>query len=147
MLLQDAVYFDEEYALPGFHIFVLDGSDQSQRNLAARAHFDLQWMDASPQYPTGTLSFTLPVEEPTGGASLAIWPIRYAEALQSGFSARDYASMHPPQTVSYACGRLVVHDGLTLHAIGDSSSATPKGLRITLQGHGIRLPHGWILYW
>jgi hypothetical protein len=146
--LGEPVFFDLEYALPGFHIFALDGTDHSHDNVAARAHFDLQWMHAIPGLdPTGTLSFTLPIEEPSGGASLAIWHTRYEDALRLGFTAVQYASKHPPRTVTYARGRLVVHDGLILHAIGRSSVSAPEGFRITLQGHGVRLPSGWLLYW
>jgi hypothetical protein len=34
-----------------------------------------------------------------------------------------------------------------LHAIGKSTVKAPTGLRITLQGHGVRLDDGWLLYW
>jgi hypothetical protein len=147
-LLGETVFFDSEYALPGFHIFVLKGGDRSRDDVAARAHFDLQWMHALPgQVPTGTLSFTLPVDEPSGGASMAIWHARYQEAVHLGFSASEYASAHPWQTLSYTPGRIVVHDGFVLHAIGRAAVAAPEGFRITLQGHGVRLPQGWMLYW
>ncbi len=147
-LLQEPTFYDREYALPGFHIFLMSGEDRSLDNPAARAHFDLQWRKAAHnQLPTGTLSFTLPIEEPSGGASMAIWHVRYQEAVQLGFSAIDYASAHPWQTLIYTQGRMVVHDGHVLHAIGPSSSAAPKGRRITLQGHGMRLREGWLLYW
>jgi len=36
---------------------------------------------------------------------------------------------------------------MILHAIGRAFSPTPKGFRITLQGHGVKLPAGWMLYW
>ncbi len=147
-LLEEPVYFQPGYALPGFHIFTLNGEDRSQDNMAARAHFDLQWMHAIPGVqPLGTLSFTLPIEEPSGGASMAIWHVRYNEARQLGFSATDYASKHSPQIVSYARGRVVIHDGFVLHAIGKSTVRAASGLRITLQGHGVRLDDGWLLYW
>ena len=147
-LLGEKVTYDERYALPGFHIFVLRGEDRSRDNVAARAHFDLQWMHAVPGCtPSGTLSFTLPVREPSGGASMEIWHTRYQEAVRLGFVATKYAATHPSQTVRYSLGRIVVHDGYVLHAIGRAGVAAPKGLRITLQGHGVRLPQGWMLYW
>ena len=136
------------YALPGFHVFILEGHEESEQDPALRAHFDLQWMQAIPGLdPTGTLSFTLPIEQPKGGASMAIWPARYQEAVRLNFSAGSYASTHRPQTLTYQCGRIVVHDGFVLHAIGNAPEPTPKGYRITLQGHGVRLPEGWMLYW
>ena len=144
----EAAFFDHQYAMPGFHIFVLNGRDRSRDNPAARAHFDLQWMAAMPgRAPSEALSFTLLVEEPSGGASMAIWSVRYQDGVRRGFSAVDYASRHAPQTVTYARGRIVVHDGFILHAIGRSHADAPEGLRITLQGHGVRSPRGWLLYW
>jgi hypothetical protein len=147
-LLREPVLFDSRLALPGFHIFILNGVNRSGDNVAARAHFDLQWMYAIPNcVPTGTLSFTLPIEEPTGGASMEVWPFRYTDALRLGVSAVNYASKNGSETVKYTMGRMVIHDGLTLHAIGRAGTIAPSGYRITLQGHGVRLSEGWFLYW
>jgi hypothetical protein len=146
--LGDAAFFDPRYATPGFHIFVLDGGDQSRDDPAARAHFDLQWMRAIPgQIPSETLSFTLLIEAPSGGASMATWNARYADIGRLGCTPVEYAFNHAPHIITYARGLIVVHDGLTLHAIGCSTMAAPEGYRITLQGHGVRLPRGWLLYW
>jgi hypothetical protein len=147
-LLGEAVRFDPLYALPGFHVFEQKGEDRSRENVAARAHFDLQWMHLFPGWiPPRTLSFTLPIEEPSGGASMAVWPARYEEVVRFNLSAVDCASSRPQQTLTYARGRIVVHDGLVLHAIGRASVPTPVGYRITLQGHGVRSPEGWTVYW
>jgi hypothetical protein len=147
-LLGDIVFYDPHYALPGFHVFILKGGDQSNDDVARRAHFDLQWMHAIPGHrPQGTLSFTLSIEQPSGGASMAIWPARYKDAVRLGFGARDYAAAHPWQRVTYERGRIVIHDGYVLHAIGPAGVPTPKGYRITLQGHGVRTSTGWMLYW
>jgi len=146
--LGDAVFYDPHYALPGFHIFILRGGDRSADDVAPRAHFDMQWMHAIPGHePQGTLSFTLPIEQPSGGACMAVWPARYKDAVRLGFAARDYASRHPWQRVMYERGRIVIHDGYVLHAIGPASDPAPRGYRITLQGHGLRMPTGWMLYW
>jgi hypothetical protein len=144
----DTVFYDPHYALPGFHIFILKGGDRSRDDVAARAHFDMQWMQAIPSHvPQGTLSFTLPVRQPSGGACLAVWPGRYKDAVRLGFGARDYAKRHPWQRVTYKPGRIVIHDGYILHAIGPAADPKPRGYRITLQGHGVRMPQGWMLYW
>jgi hypothetical protein len=146
--LADVAFFDPHYAVPGFHIFTLNGGDRSYDDPAGRAHFDLQWLHAIPGHtPSETLSFTLLIEEPSGGASLAVWHARYQEVVGLGLTATQCASKHPPQIIPYARGRIVVHDGLILHAIGAPSIGAPKGYRITLQGHGVRLPQGWLLYW
>jgi hypothetical protein len=147
-LFDEKTFFDSRYAVPGFHIFVLNGHEQNRDALAGRAHFDLQWRDAMPGLASPeTISFTMLVEEPTGGASMAVWPARYEHALRVRMRAVDYASNHAPQTIDYARGRIVVHDGYILHAIGLSRASAPTGLRITLQGHGIRVTDGWLLYW
>jgi hypothetical protein len=146
-LLGQPVSYSEECALPGFHIFILDGADQSNNQPSSRAHFDMQWIHAMPgRHPEGTLSFTLPIDEPSGGSSLAIWPI-HSHTIRPGFDTLKYASSSPPQIVKYARGQMVVHDGLLLHAIGCASIATPKGYRITFQGHGVKVSERWKLYW
>jgi hypothetical protein len=146
-LVGEAVYFDEAYALPGFHVHMIHGCGPGGDNPAPRAHFDLQWKHALADCtPQATLSFTLLIEGPSGGASMAVWPVRYQEALQLGFTAREYAARYPPQEVAYTPGRIVVHDGFVLHAIG-SAPPSSRGFRVTFQGHGVRLPRGWMLYW
>jgi hypothetical protein len=146
-LLGEDVKLDETRAAPGFHIFEFHGADRGRDDPAPRAHFDLQWQYAYPgQTPTGTLSFTLLIEAPSGGAAMAVWNMRY-EDTQFGGNSRDYATRHNPQRVDYAPGRLVIHDGLILHAIGAARTGRLTGQRITLQGHGVRFDKGWRLYW
>jgi hypothetical protein len=147
-MLGEPVRFDERYAVPGFHVFRLDGGDRGRDEPSERAHFDLQWKHLDlPQAPQRTISFTLPIEVPTGGASMHVWHVRYGDALKLGFSARAYATKQRSQVVTYDPGRIVVHDGFILHAIGNASITRPLGHRITLQGHGMRLSEGWLLYW
>ena len=69
------------------------------------------------------------------------------DAERLSLSAHDYAAKHFGETLTYIPGRMVVHDGLTLHAIGRAAVSAPKGLRITLQGHAVRVRQGWMLYW
>jgi hypothetical protein len=146
-LLGYPVSYDDEFALPGFHIFGFQGVDQSGDKPSSRAHFDLQWMHLMPGcQPDATLSFTLLVEEPSGGSSMEIWPA-HCNAARADFDALRYASTYPSQTLWYTRGRMVVHDGLLLHAIGRASIVAPKGHRITFQGHGARLSNHWKLYW
>jgi hypothetical protein len=146
-LLDEPVRPDGARAAPGFHVFEYNGANRGHDDETPRAHFDLQWRSAYPDLtPTGTLSFTLLIEAPSGGASMAVWDLRYQDAL-NGVTFRDYATRHKPQRVDYAPGRLVMHDGLVLHAIGAAGINNPSGRRITLQGHGIRLDRSWLIYW
>jgi hypothetical protein len=104
-------------------------------------------MHAMPGHPPEeTLSFTLLVEEPSGGSSMEIWPA-HRNAIPPNFNALQYAATHSSRTLLYSPGYMVVHDGLLLHAIGRASIAAPRGTRITLQGHGARSSGGWKLYW
>lgn len=142
------VVFDESLALPGFQIFVFDGRDQRHDNPAARAHFDLPWLRVLPHTtPDQFLSFTLLIDEPTGGASLQMWNARFESARTANVSAAEFASNHKFESMLYSWGELIAHDGLTLHAIGRSLVATPRGYRITLQGHGLLLNSRWLIYW
>jgi hypothetical protein len=146
-LLEQSVAYDMELALPGFHVFIFDGADQSNDRPSTRAHFDMQWMHAMPGHrPEETLSFTLPIEEPSGGCSLEIWPI-HRDAIEAGFDALRFAADRPSQTLRYVPGHMLVHDGLLLHAIGRASVTNPQGYRITFQGHGAKVFGQWKLYW
>lgn len=148
MTLGEPVHFDEDYALPGFHVFAFDGADCSRENPSERAHFDLQWrLLGLPQEPEQTVSFTVPIELPTGGGSMYVWHTRYSDAVRLGLSARTFARKQRPQVVSYEPGRAVIHDGFLLHAIGSASIPTPSGYRITLQGHAFRSAQQWVIYW
>lgn len=151
-LLVEPVAYDECLAMPGFHIFVYDGStlanDNVGENIGERAHFDIQFRDIfQRRTPDATLSFTLPLQQPSGGSGLAVWPLDYEDVVRDGMRARSWAAENPWTLVRYETGRIVLHDGLLLHALVRSPSHTPKGLRITLQGHGARHNGKWTLYW
>jgi hypothetical protein len=147
-LLDEEVSLDLERAVPGFHVFVLRGGDRGSDNPARRAHFDLQWRLAYPDAsPESTLSFTMAIATPSGGAGMALWPLRYDQPDRSVRDAWSRTLEQAPQVVPYAPGRLVLHDGLVLHAIGAAQTPPATGLRITLQGHGVRLGGRWWLYW
>jgi hypothetical protein len=146
--LGEAAEYSDDYALPGFHVFQFLGDELHNDNLAERAHFDLQFLAAMPAYnDEATLSFTLPIEEPSGGASLAVWSLNYRDAVSRNISARDFAACTDYERIEYRRGYMVIHDGLLLHAIGTSSIQAPSGFRITLQGHGFRRNGKWLLYW
>jgi hypothetical protein len=147
-VLGDPVSYDERLALPGFHIFQFDGSEVADEMLAERAHFDLQFLLAVPQWtPEATLSFTLPLGLPSGGGSLAVWPVRHEEILGYDQPVRDIAAQSRCEIIDYEIGRMVLHDGFLLHAIGAPAHSTPYGQRITLQGHGVRRQGRWTIYW
>ena len=146
-LLCEPVEVTRELALPGFHIFEYYGGS-GRDEPASRAHFDLQWMHALPgRHPQGTLSFTVALEQPSGGAAMQVWPVRYQDFTTLTVPVREYAQTHGSRRLAYADGGVTVHDGHILHAIGASEHDDPRGRRITLQGHGALLGGTWVLYW
>ena len=147
--LREPAFFGPGYtALPGFHIFLLKGYDRNQDDVSSRAHFDLQWKHALPGYDGAkTLSFTVLIEQPEGGAAMEMWKLRYSGVEAQGSSVTQFASSNPSCAVNYERGAIVVHDGYHLHAIGRAGVRAPTGRRVTIQGHGIRTDDGWLLYW
>ncbi len=138
----------DDLALPGFHVFEFDGTPLDGDRPSTRAHFDLQWLSVLPGIaPDATLSFTVLLETPSGGAALELWPLDYADAPELEMSVPEYAATHVSYRWVYALGELALHDGLVLHAIGTADDPAPVGRRITLQGHGVRLDGTWSIYW
>lgn len=147
-LFGEPVEMAEDLALPGFHIFEFDGRSPAHSKPASRAHFDLQWMNALPgRCIQGTLSFTVAVEQPSGGAAMQVWPLRRLDLGSRTVAVREYAQTHASRRIAYSDGSVTIHDGHILHAIGSSERDCPRGRRVTLQGHGALLDGTWILYW
>ena len=48
---------------------------------------------------------------------------------------------------AYQPGRLVIHTGDSVHQIAPSTYSGPDDVRITLQGHLVRVRGVWQLYW
>ena len=147
-LLRQPVSVDGDLALPGFHVFEFTGGYRDPLQIAERAHFDLQWALLRPagQAPQ-TMSFTVPIELPSGGGAMQLWNARYRELVRADVAAREYARVHGSRRLSYSVGQTVLHDGLILHAIGESLTSRPHGQRITLQGHLMREGDAWVMYW
>jgi hypothetical protein len=164
-VLGEPATYGECLALPGFHIFEFDGkpsesvqsastcgSRSIHEGVAKRAHFDLQFDRAIPGWtPEATLSFTLPLAQPSGGSGLAVWPFRYEEAVRRNLPGQHFAAQNPYEQVSYEPGRIILHDGFLLHSIlyeiVHQCDSPQQGQRITLQGHGVRSDGSWTIYW
>lgn len=151
-VLDEPVAYDERLALPGFQIYQFDGSEFVDGNLADRAHFDFQSTRAFPgQVPEATLSFTVLIEQPTGGAGLALWPLRREEMSALGKRTarplREFARQNPCERFVYTRGQMMLFDGMLLHAADGPYVSAPSGRRITLQGHGFRNEGQWTIYW
>lgn len=144
--------FENNTALPGFHIFW--GSSLLKTPTPKMWHFDSQhriidWKGYLGNYPK--LSFTLPLKLPAGGASIEIVPVK-AQELNSKAGeydldqiAKKYQGVNT--TYWYNCGKLGLQTDLWLHRIGRSGSQAPEDYRITLQGHLLNVDNRWIAYW
>lgn len=74
-------------------------------------------------------------------------PLYFTDNVIQKFDSKALAKSVRPETIEYTKGALVLHDGLSLHSIGRSMVSSPRGLRLTFQGHAILLQGRWVLYW
>ena len=128
-----ARFAEHELALPGFHVFLADSLHQSMRD---NLHLDLQYtyLPFQADLFTPTLTFTLPLESPAGGAGIEF-------CIREGRDPRGRIT-----TELYATGELLVHSGRALHRRAHRP-ATDRCRRVTLQGHGLLVDGTWVLYW
>jgi hypothetical protein len=148
--LQAPVSYAPRFALPGFHIFQADPTFESA---AASIHCDLQyekldWTEFENPDFTNSLSFTLSIALPAGGAGLLVWDVERAEILNRPASEiRQLFEVRKPSYEPYRMGEMVLHSGLFVHQIAPMRDIQPDDERITFQGHGICAGDRWYLYW
>lgn len=148
-LLNMPVSYTEELAYPGFHIFL---ASKLFEKPVASTHFDLQFKSIKWNYDTvdfdHPISFTCPIAIPTSGSGLNYWEI--TTKANSNLPLADIEEMKSTKEVfylPYTLGKLVLHQGLTLHQIAPSTELLPDDERITLQGHGLICDGVMRLYW
>ena len=137
------------YALPGFHIF----DDSINGKPGGSFHIDTPYDRLIPRPPrwTEAMTFTLPVEVPEVGAGLNWWSQAAAPP------SRDFpldavgnpeVDLPDPIFQEYRPGDLVLHSGNFYHSIAQMGDLEPHELRITLQGHGLKLADtgNWLVY-
>jgi len=146
------VEFRDRAALPGFHIF---DCNKLFSLPVASVHKDMQWnrlrYSADEDIDTdNTLSFTLAIALPPGGAGLYTFDDVWVPpgALQLLVPRALCLSAAKKTLIQYKEGYMVTHNGQTSHMIAPSP-AHIGGHRITLQGHGVydRRANTWWLYW
>jgi len=132
--------FTAGVGLPSFHIF-----DQQCNGIEGHPHIDepftrinlgsLDWSDP--------FSFTIPVELPAGGGGIDFWwgcTDAEVEKYMAGGEVPK-PTYHP-----YTVGALYMHDGMTPHRIANPCDMVAGEHRITLQGHGIHVEGGALVY-
>ncbi len=145
--LGETVQYHTRLALPGFHIFL---ANPAFENPVCSVHIDqpyknLDWRAYEEVDPTRTISFTMAVSIPRSGAGLNMWP-GVDLAASPDKSARELTAGIEPVFHPYAPGRMVIHHGHTVHQIAPFKVLDEGDERITLQGHAIYSPHGWLAY-
>jgi hypothetical protein len=136
----EPVMFAEELAVPGFHVFeyVRAGSYDG-----GGWHFDCLYQRApflSDRIAEirGLANFTLPLEVPSGGTGMDLCDDEPGAVRPGGGAA---------VTVPYEPGVMVFTEREYWHRIGTSSCLRDGERRVTLQGHGVHLAEGWLLFW
>lgn len=137
-----------DLALPGFHIYL--SSPLFEKPIAS-IHFDSQFN--LHQWPTDAdlenpISFTLSVALPKTGGGLITWDLPKSEV--AGKTINQVAAMtraHASEFHPYAVGHIAAHSGNLLHRAAPSRELSADDMRITLQGHGVRVNGTWQLYW
>ncbi len=133
------VCFRDDLALPGFNIYC-GPTDFSKLNY--NIHIDLQFMELNWQ-PKGstdfgtTMSFTLPIATPTGGAGLNIWHATQSDIEEQDLASSELLDASKAEFKRYEIGIATIHDGRHYHQMMVAENWLPADERITLQGHGL----------
>lgn len=146
--------YKEDFALPGFHIWL---SSAIITKPTASIHFDLQylklhWQASDKPDFTRQVSFTLPIRLPMRGGGLNVWDLSYEEfinAYNRGL-VTSIPEMQRFKTMTfypYTPGTLVLHSGHLLHQIAPTAEVQDTDERITLQGHVLYCDGQWKFYW
>ncbi|MEI8125330.1 MAG: hypothetical protein WCG42_06210 [Parachlamydiaceae bacterium] len=153
--LQEDVAYEETLALPGFHIFLAPQNNIQlalMKQTPPSIHFDLQFLQANwgnKQAETSRpVSFTASIKLPSGGGGLNYWDITYNDYKNLSIVERDKLfNFKERHYCPYQEGKIVIHDGFTLHQIAVLDEYKTDDVRITLQGHAIRCDQTWKIYW
>lgn len=152
--LGQPVRYMEDFAIPGFHIWLTDAIPTRP---SASVHFDLQyqrlnWPASGEVEYDKPVSFTLPIKLPKRGGGVNVWDLSYGEvtSLTEQKVPVDVDRMRGERTLfqyEYSLGKLVMHSGHFLHQIAPVPEVAPGDERITLQGHALRCGGQWQVYW
>ena len=145
---EDKIRLSSKLAPPGFHII---GSDLFPNNkgitYGGKIHYDKTHLKHKKEYPNldnasfNTLSFTLPIQLPTGKSGMYVWdylPNKSMVNLARNLDKKDYKWVNKnKKEVLYKIGEMVVHSGTKPHQLAKLEYSKENEWRITLQGHGI----------
>tara|TARA_R110000751_G_scaffold118239_1_gene218597 strand:- start:1301 stop:1960 length:660 start_codon:yes stop_codon:yes gene_type:complete len=131
---------DSGVGLPSFHVF-----DSGSNGMQGHPHIDEPYtrVDFSMLEWDNPFSFTLPVSIPSAGAGVDFWWGCSDEEIDNYFF---HGELPEPEYVPYKLGSMYVHDGKTPHRIASIAPIPENETRITLQGHGVHVKDGIIVY-
>ena len=130
-------------ALPSFHVF-----DHTSNGLKGHPHIDEPYtrVDFTMLDWSEPFSFTIPVCMPKAGAGVDFWWDATDEDIEKYYAEHRIEDAPEPSFVPYELGKVYIHDGLTPHRIASVAPLGEYEFRITLQGHGIHVEDGVIVY-
>ncbi len=143
-------FYDDRFARPGWHVYL---ADPAFARPVAKIHCDLQHRDINwlghtvADVKDPHLSFTLSVALPAAGAGLNHWDVEHEESKLDPAAAKRKFDPNNPLYHAYTRGSMAVHSGLMIHQASLMKDVQPTDERITMQGHGILVEKGWLLYW
>ena len=153
--LKKKVVFSKQLSLPGFHIFYAPQNELEtifMKQSPPSIHFDLQF-EKTPFISKNIkkdqlISFTVAFKLPLKGGGLNYWDIVYAD--YDNLSKADQEKLFLSKEKHYCPyqeGKIVIHNGFTLHQISISETYDLDDMRITLQGHAVLENEVWTVYW
>ena len=153
MHLELPVYTHEDISFPGFQIIQDLQAMPTGVPYGGTIHKDKQHYASDFEFDfEKPITFTIMLEAPENGANLNYWT---NEKLNSGLPSNRFEKLDTEtqqllldtvKSHDYKIGELVLHDGQTLHQIGNMVPLNVYDRRITLQGHGVLTDKGYLVY-
>ena len=163
--LQNPVVIDKFLAYPGFHIFSAKTGDLIEPEYIkmfeeplGSVHVDIQYEEHHEHWnkfnnvgftDTDTMSFTIPIDLPSGGGGLYTWEddvnavsFNYNTNENKLGKLKSVSTSHP-----YHVGEMIYFMGHLLHQMMPGVNIQRDDKRITVQGHGQKCDGVWRLYW
>ncbi|MGK0186197.1 MAG: hypothetical protein ACI9R3_001980 [Verrucomicrobiales bacterium] len=150
-LLNAPACYDDRLARPGFHVYL---ANPAFGQPVAKIHCDLQYQsidwtgfDVAKGDDEEHISFTISIRLPACGGGLNYWDVDHQQAKDDPNAAKQKFDKDKPLFHPYEQGSMVIHSGKMIHQASIMKDVQPTDERITMQGHGIRMKDGWLLYW
>lgn len=155
--LKAEVVINDQFTIPGFHIYSADYNWPLGIEGAGQIHLDRPHRRTDYDFKySDVLSFTLPFQLPIQGGGLTYWlqvPGEIIEVLEERgkwYHELDDAAQAwlagNRQVLPYTIGKMAIHDCDTVHQVTNDTAMQEGDFRITMQGHGVFHDNRWLLY-